>query len=291
MPTKAAPGQLSIAEIHQARHAIGLLPRRNFYLFGAPIAKSMSPTLHNTAFQALGLPHIYHLSESDSVEHVGRVLQDPEFGGASVTIPHKENVKRFVQSISPAAAAIGAINTLVPQPDGTLLGDNTDWLAMRDLILRRLGVNQRQGTVGIVLGAGGTARAAMYVLQQLGLTRYYIHNRTHDKAVQLAAEFGGTAVSSLEGLGADLDVVIGTVPAAAQAPYPAALFANKPVVMDLAYRPRKTVLLQQAAAAGCETVEGIDLLIEQGLFQSQLWTGCLPPRDVVTEAVYRGYGE
>lgn len=55
-----------------------------------PIAKSMSPTLHNTAFQALGLPHIYHLSESDSVEHVGRVLQDPEFGGASVTIPHKE---------------------------------------------------------------------------------------------------------------------------------------------------------------------------------------------------------
>eukprot|EP00668_Euglena_longa_P033180 GGOE01042710.1.p1 GENE.GGOE01042710.1~~GGOE01042710.1.p1 ORF type:complete len:1501 (+),score=423.57 GGOE01042710.1:568-4503(+) len=291
MPMKAAPGQLSIVEIHQLRHVIGLLPKRNFYLFGAPIAKSMSPTIHNSGFQALGLPHVYSLSESESADHVGKVLQDPEFGGASVTIPHKENVKRFVQSMSPAAAAIGAINTIVPQPDGTLYGDNTDWLAMRDLVRRRLEAAKRHGTVGIVLGAGGTARAAMYVLKELGLTQFYIHNRTHDRAVQLAQEFGGTALTSLEGLGADLDVVIGTVPAAAQGQYPPALFANQPVVMDLAYRPRRTALLQQAAAAGCDTVEGIEVLIEQALFQFHMWTGCAPPRDVITKAVYRGYGE
>uniref|UniRef100_A0A7S1NAR1 Pentafunctional AROM polypeptide n=1 Tax=Eutreptiella gymnastica TaxID=73025 RepID=A0A7S1NAR1_9EUGL len=290
LPMKAAPGQLSVKEIHQIRAQIGILPAKNFYLFGSPISQSMSPTMHNTGFQTLGLPHNYSLSESEDPEHVRNVLQDPAFGGASVTIPHKQNVQPFLQALTASATAIGAVNTIIPQPDGTLLGENTDWLAMRTLTVKKLALSNRSASVGIVLGAGGTARAAMYTLQQLNLKTYYIYNRTAEKAQELAKEFGGVAITSLDGL-KDMDVVIGTIPASAQSEYPASLFANKPVAVDLAYRPRRTPLLQQAAAAGCETVEGIDLLIEQGLFQFQLWTGCIAPREEITEAVYLGYGE
>jgi pentafunctional AROM polypeptide len=288
LPMKAAPGQLSVSEIHQIRHSIGLLPKKNFYLFGSPISQSMSPTIHNTGFGVLGLPHVYSLSESPDPEHVRKVLQDPNFGGSSVTIPHKQNVQPMLQSLSPSAQAIGAVNTIIPQADGTLHGDNTDWLAMRTLITQTLAASNRKAEVGIVLGAGGTARAAMYTLQQLSLSKYYIFNRTLEKAQQLANEFGGTAITSLDGI-KDLDVIIGTIPADAQSAYPKELFNKKPVAVDLAYRPRRTPLLKQATAAGCETVEGIALLIEQGLFQFQIWTGCIAPREEIAAAVYGAY--
>eukprot|EP00669_Euglena_mutabilis_P006097 TRINITY_DN1827_c0_g1_i1.p1 TRINITY_DN1827_c0_g1~~TRINITY_DN1827_c0_g1_i1.p1 ORF type:complete len:312 (-),score=26.84 TRINITY_DN1827_c0_g1_i1:235-1170(-) len=132
-------------------------------------------------------------------------------------------------------------------------------------------------------GAGGLLRP-----QQLNLTRFYVYNRTPEKAQQLAAEFGGTAVTSLSDLEAP-DVVIGTIPAGAQGEYPSSVFAKQPVTMDLAYRPRRTALLQQAQAAGCATIEGIDLLIEQGLVQFELWTGCPAPRAPMAQAVYWAY--
>ncbi|KAF9471493.1 hypothetical protein BDN70DRAFT_938911 [Pholiota conissans] len=132
LPNKAAPGQLSFRQIQQALHLMGLLPSRKFYLFGTPISQSMLPSLHNTAFDVLGLPHEYQLLETQDVgEKIKVVITAPDFGGASVTIPYKLDVIPLLDKLTPAAEAIGAVNTIIPQISSkqggssrVLIGDN-----------------------------------------------------------------------------------------------------------------------------------------------------------------------
>ncbi|KAI8924242.1 EPSP synthase-domain-containing protein [Entophlyctis helioformis] len=328
IPTPAAPGQLSIAQIHSLRSAVGLLPRRQFHLFGSPIATSMSPMLHNTGFERLGLPHHYTLSETASWESVrdtvSAELVDGSFGGASVTIPLKVDVLRggVATHITDAARAIGAINTLNVTADGAVGGDNTDWIGIQRVAQRLLAQQSVAGgsaasgrLVGVVLGAGGTARAACYALTTLpGVDSVRIWNRTHDKAVQLASEFGCTAVEALadvfrtngqdNGTPSVRFVVVGTLPASAQDALGLdELFASSSsggVVVEMAYRPRETKLLAaarrvlpSAADAGgagpwvCG--EGIDVLIEQGLEQFKIWTRLHAPAQAMRAAVYAHY--
>ncbi|KAL2916141.1 3-dehydroquinate dehydratase (3-dehydroquinase) [Polyrhizophydium stewartii] len=313
IPTPAAPGQLSIAQIHALRASMGLLPARKFYLFGSPISASMSPMLHNTGFEALGLPHRYGLAETDKWERVRDMIaaDGAAFGGASVTIPLKVDVLQHgvATHVSEAARAIGAINTLYARQDGSIAGDNTDWIGIRRSIETRLAAADlvARPIVGVVLGAGGTARAACYALKQLpGVRAVRVWNRTHAKAVSLASEFGCAAVESLAATlaaepGADGAVfaVVGTVPAGAQdsmdlAGAFAATAGAGGVVVEMAYRPRETRLLSAAAAASTPAspwlrVEGIDVLIEQGLEQFSIWTGLPPPAATMSAAVLSHY--
>ena len=124
---------MSIAEITQVRTSLGLLTPKRFYLFGHPIAHSMSPKMHNTGFELLKFPYTYHLSESEDIEHVRRVIKEPDFGGASVTIPHKEIVAPLLNHITEPARIIGAVNTIT-SIEGILYGDNTDWLGIRQSV-------------------------------------------------------------------------------------------------------------------------------------------------------------
>ena len=155
-----------------------------------------------------------------------------------------------------------------------LLGDNTDWIGIvkpvQDRFVQR---SMAENPVGLVIGAGGAARAACYALRHMNL-RLVVHNpRTHSKAVRLAADFSGTACASLvpEQL-AQFDVVVSTVPGNVEFVLPDYLLQSKPVVMDAAYKPAKTDLLLQAAAADCPVIYGVEMLIEQGMAQFQLWT-------------------
>ncbi|KOS19500.1 Pentafunctional AROM polypeptide [Escovopsis weberi] len=118
LPFKAAPGQLSAAEIRQGLSLMGEIESRDFYLFGKPIAQSRSPALHNSLFKHVGLPHRYQLFETDRVEDLLHLLRKPGFGGASVTIPLKRDVMKHVDVLTPAAKMIGAINTIVPSSKG-----------------------------------------------------------------------------------------------------------------------------------------------------------------------------
>ncbi|KAJ3503558.1 hypothetical protein NLJ89_g8376 [Agrocybe chaxingu] len=168
LPNKAAPGQLSFKQIQQALHLLGLQPAQRFYLFGTPISQSMSPTLHNTGFNILGLPHRYELLETKDVgEEIKIAITSPDFGGASVTIPFKLDVMPLLDRLTPAAEAIGAVNTIIPRDtlgDGSggriLVGDNTDWLGINAAISSKLGASPRI-PAALVIGAGGTARAAI----------------------------------------------------------------------------------------------------------------------------------
>jgi len=132
------------------------------------------------------------------------------------------------------------------------------------------------------MGGGGTARAACYALRQLGMGRLLISNRSTDKAQTLAQEFGGELCPELHaGVAAlqRLDVLVSCVPGTAElSPTPDELRRLQPIVLDAAYRPRQTPLLTNAAAAGCVTIEGIEMLFEQGCAQCEIWTHRAAPR-------------
>jgi len=298
-------------------HLIGQLEPRRFFLFGNPIAHSMSPILHNTAFEVLGLPHVYDLMETADVgEEIKATMVSPDFGGASVTIPFKLDIIPLLDKLSPAAEALGAVNTIIPvstTPDGSsriLYGDNTDWIGIRESVQSRLSSGVIEAA--LVIGAGGTARAAIYALHVLGAQRIYIFNRTKAKAQALTHVFPDVGLEVLEDLdgrwpdeGAAPSVVVSTVPAGATTTdkgisgglvhLPSSLFdrgEGRGVVVDMAYKPAETPLLALARTAGGERwsiVRGVDVLLEQGYVQFENWTGRKCPRSIVRAAVLEKY--
>lgn len=312
LTTKAAPGQLSFHQVQTSLHLMGLLPAKRFYLFGTPIQASPSPTLHNSGFSTLGLPHIYDLFETAEVdEQVKQLLKAPDFGGASVTIPHKLTIMPLLDELTPEAQAIGAVNTVVAQlrGDGTrkLLGDNTDWIGIRNCVRAGLPVEPSGPVIGLVLGAGGTSRAALFALHALGAKHIYLYNRTKTSAEVLAAAFPSDfGIEILDVLDVfphgPPSVIVSTVPGAASTgTKPAgfllltnALFRSESggVAVDMAYRPAQTALLSLASAVkGWSVVRGVDVLLEQGYAQFELWTGRRCPRKVVADAVLMKYLE
>lgn len=293
LPAAAAPGQLSAAQILDARRNLGYLPSRQFYIFGNPTKYSPSPSMHNAGFAANGTAHTYGVCETDEVEPVLEALKKVGAGGGSVTIPLKEKLMPHVSVLSPSAKAIGSLNTLTVQPDGSLHADNTDWLGIRNLLVDTL--RSKRGITGcgelcaLVLGGGGTARAACYALQQMGVGALRVYNRTTAKAEELAKEFGGECMVELEkGVGEleRLDIVVSCVPAQANTTLSnERLKTLNPIVLDAAYRPRDTPLLSAAAAAGCTTIEGVEMLFEQGCAQCEIWTRRPAPRGAIAVGI------
>lgn len=159
-----------------------------FHIFGKPVALSPSPCIHTAAFRELGFPHTYTHFDSDDPSHVIRRCREASSGGGSVTIPLKESVIPQLDALSDSARKIGAVNTITKLRDGTLLGDNTDWLGIQTGLEARRPVGD--SAVGLVCGAGGTARAACYALQKMGLRQVLILNpRTPSRADAVAADF------------------------------------------------------------------------------------------------------
>ena len=315
LPTKAAPGQLSFIEIQTALRLIGQLSVKRFYIFGKPVAKSPSPTLHNTAFSHLGLPHSYGRLETDTIDaDVRSTLGLADFGGASVTIPLKRDIIAQLDVLTPEAKAIGAVNTVIPSTNALghriLLGDNTDWIGIREVVRARLPPSLHKIESCLIIGAGGTARAAIYALHALGATRIHLFNRTRQSAEELVHAIPGAQVELLDTLdvtslqGPPPSVIVSTVPASATTTekgvadalfLPSSLFsADAGVVVDMAYRPAETPLLKlakTAAPAGREwhSVAGIEVLLEQGYKQFELWTGRRCPRRIVSKTVLEAY--
>lgn len=329
LPVAAAPGQLSVKQINQFRALLGADRPRQFYLFGTPIAHSMSPTIHNTGFEELGFGHRYSLSESGEWKHVLDVVErgkrDGSFGGGSVTIPLKEEVIKLdrgvVDELTEAAKQIGSLNTLVAvypanggNGVGRIVGDNTDWLGMKRAISKRM-PSVGSTSVGVVLGGGGTARAACFTLKNLGVGELRIWNRTKAKAEVLSSEFGGVIVENLGDLLAPLAntvptttfIIIATIPGDAQAQLDLeSIFSSKTpvdggsakhgVIVEMAMKPRRTPLLAvldlgRSHGWNFDVVEGIEILLEQGYEQFIRWTGRKAPEVPISAKVYERYNQ
>ena len=285
---------------------------QKFAIIGHNIAYSVSPAMHNAAYNELGLPHTYGLIDEEDVATIvaSDFWVDPAFRGMSVTIPHKQAIMPHLDELSDAAERIGAVNTVIVDKAAsgggrTLRGDNTDWIGIYNPLKARLGgdASSNKGGAALILGAGGTARAAAYAATQLGLERVY-YNRTPSKAQELADAFGGTVVGDLSGASDGNDqqsktlgdvckekdlkvrVVLSTLPAAAGFELPEWLAADKStVVFDVNYKPYWTPLLRQAEAAGLDVVRGSEMLWEQGVGQFELWLDQDAPYDVMKKVV------
>ena len=320
LPSKAAPGQLSAAEIRKVQGIVGEIVPKKFFLFGKPISQSRSPPLHNTLFELTGLPHQYGLFETDHAEDIVPIIRSPDFGGGSVTIPLKLDVMPLIDTIDSAAHTIGAVNTIVPVQDPTgktiLMGHNTDWQGMV-LALRNAGAYGNTGILteaGMVIGGGGTARAAIYALKNMGYNPIYLVGRNKAKLGQLTHSFSSdyniillSSVEEASQVPADKQpvVAIGTIPGdtpidnamreilcsifqvGATAANTAGVTAGnaRKVLLEMAYKPAVTALMQLASNSGWRTVAGLEALVGQGIHQFKLWTDIMPLYAVSRDAV------
>ncbi|RDH33488.1 hypothetical protein BDQ94DRAFT_143198 [Aspergillus welwitschiae] len=237
---------------------------------------------------------------------MSHLITSPSFGGASITMPHKIAAFDHCTEVSDSARAIGAINTLVttrsPQANSKVVvkGDNTDWSGLYTLIIDHLskgGVHTAKATgkVGLVIGAGGAARAGVYALLQAQFSTIIIWNRTVEKAEKIIQDFDTLkiegiemrAVGNVKGIG-PVDVVIGTIPGDVKAEEDfEGLFQGSEtgLCVEMAYKPKVTPLMRVAERRGWVVRDGLEVLLRQGFEQYRLWTGLEAPELVMREAI------
>ena len=256
---------------------------------GGAIAHSVSPSMHNAAFGAARLDAVYlrfPAASADDFMAFGRALG---ISGASVTIPHKVALFDRVDEVEAVARRIGAINT-IRVADGRWIGGNTDASGFLHPLLNRVELKGRRAAV---LGAGGAARAVAVALASSGCS-VRVHARDRAKAADTAA-IASAEVGPWPPEPDSWDLLInctpiGMHPRIDETPVPADQLTGQ-VVYDLVYNPLMTRLLREAAARGCHTIGGLDMLVGQADEQFQWWTGTKPQSGVMREAALKRLAE
>ncbi len=258
-------------------------------VLGWPVAHSRSPAMQNAALAAAGL-HDWRYQllpvPPDLLREVVLALPAAGFRGANVTIPHKQAALALATAPTASAAAIGAANTLVFEPGGEITADNTDAPA----IVAALPF-PAAGATALVLGAGGSARAAVWALLDAGAARVSVWNRTPERARELAAELGADAVTGARP--ADMLVHCTSVGLDGSSPFDrlpigADDLGGYRCVVDLVYAAGGTELVAQARARGVVAVDGLELLVLQGALSFQRFTGVAPSLEAMRAAVGAG---
>jgi shikimate dehydrogenase len=267
-------------------------------LLGHPVHHSLSPRIHNAALRHQGLDLVY-LAFDVPDGHLGgafEALRLLRASGANLTIPHKETALSLVDEVDPAAARIGAVNTVVNQ-QGRLTGYNTDVSGFA-AALRTVRPEGAWGLRCVVVGAGGAARAVVAALVDGGAEHVWVCNRTRERAVALcsaAAEWGkvpceviAPEAASEVVPGADLVVnatSLGLVEPVKDFAIDVDTLHCGHVVVDLVYGPRSTALVESARARGAHAIDGREMLVMQAAASYRLWTGREAPVDVMRAGV------
>jgi len=264
-------------------------------VIGNPVEHSLSPAIHNAAFQKLGLNFVYLAFRVEAIGDAIKGLRAlGNFRGASVTIPHKVAAVPFLDSVEPTARHIGAINTIVAA-GGVITGYNTDATgALRALREGGVALNGRQV---VMLGSGGAARAIAFALgAETGIDHLTILGIDEEERAVLVRDLRsktGMAVQeslldegTLRKVLPDTHVLIhctpmGMSPRVHQTSVPATLLHPGLTVMDIVYNPRDTQLLKDAKAAGCRVIPGLEMFLHQAAAQFELWTNQAAPADVM----------
>jgi shikimate dehydrogenase len=262
---------------------------RRAAVLGKPVAHSLSPVIHNAGYAAAGLSGWSYTAIECAEPQLPGLVADlgPEWSGLSLTMPLKEAALAVAAEVSPVAAAAGAANTLVRRPDGSWYADNTDVEGLTE-VLRAAGVPPKS-TVA-VLGAGGTARAALAAAARLAAARVTVVARRSAAVEALRPAALGVPVTAAPwSAAADqtaADVLISTVPKGVADPLAAAAtFRPDGVVVDVLYDPWPTPLAAAATTAGCRVVSGRDLLLAQAIGQFERFTGVAAPRTAMAAAL------
>ncbi|MCK6629022.1 MAG: shikimate dehydrogenase [Anaerolineae bacterium] len=269
-------------------------------VMGWPVAHSLSPAMHNAAFAELGLDWAYVPLpvRPDDVEQALKGLAALNFVGTNVTVPHKQAVMRYMDELSQAARITGAVNTIHLQ-DGKFYGYNTDAIGFLNS-LKEANCDPK-GLRAAVLGAGGAARAVVFALARAGADSVIVLNRTAERGAflvdDLAAAFPGShltfaalTLESLAVLDEKIDLVVnstsvGMHPHIDASPWPADVpMPARVIFCDLVYNPLETVFLARARAAGAATIDGLGMLVHQGAYAFEKWTGQPAPIEVMRQA-------
>ncbi len=268
-------------------------------VIGNPVEHSLSPAIHNAAFQKLGLNFVYLAFRVENIADAIRGIRAlGNVRGFSVTIPHKVSAIRYLDEVEPTARQIGAINTIVVD-DGKLIGYNTD--ASGALRALRDGGVELQGQRVVMLGSGGAARAIAFALAAdsavaelfiLGIDEAERRGLVYDLQAKtsLRVHEATLGADTLRRLLPEAQVLIhctpvGMHPRSDESCVPAELLHAHLAVLDIVYNPLETRLLKDAAAAGCRTVRGLEMFLNQAAAQFELWTNRPAPTDVMRAAL------
>jgi shikimate dehydrogenase len=263
-------------------------------VLGWPIAHSRSPAMHEAAYAALGLSDWRYQRlpvPPDLLAETVRALEGAGFVGANVTIPHKEAALALADEATPETRTIGAANTLTFL-DGAIRAANTDAPGLLAALSAAAGDdNPARGARALVLGAGGSARAAVWALRQAGAAEVMVWNRTPARAHELGAALGARPVDGAQ----PADLLVNCTPVGLREPD--ATFKDLPIdadtvssfcyVIDLVYRDGDTPLVRAARTRGVTTVSGLDVLVHQGALSLESWLGRRAPIGAMREGALR----
>ena len=267
-------------------------------VIGHPIEHSMSPAMHNAALQEASLDYIYLAFDvpPEDLEKAVIGFKKHDMKGINVTIPHKETVIKYLDQIDPLAKKIGAVNT-VKNENGNLIGKNTDAFgAKQALINAGFEINKKNV---LILGAGGAARAVSFALSD-EIDKIFICDIIENKAISLANElkdkmkinaFGKkSSDETLNSVITDIDLLINTTPVGMypdvkKTPISKDLLVEHLFVYDIIYNPLNTQLLNDASEIGCQTLNGIEIFVNQGALAFEWWTDTKPNKNIMRKTI------
>jgi 3-dehydroquinate dehydratase/shikimate dehydrogenase len=258
---------------------------RIFGVAGNPVAHSLSPLLHNTAFRREIVNAVMLPLKPRSLDDLLTVVRELPLAGVAVTMPFKQEIIPHLANMDPLTAKIGACNTLRTGADGKLYGFNTDVAGVLRPLERRL---RLKGARVAVLGAGGAARAAVFGLVEQG-AEVFVVNRTHDKAVALARQAKAKSLKHEVFAKQKFDVLINSTPCGMKGNKQTLPIAEKELnanlVFDMVYNPIETPLLKLAHSHGIAVISGLEMFVQQGARQFEIWTGKPAPENEMLRVV------
>ncbi len=254
--------------------------KKLFGLIGSGIKYTLSPQIHNTVFRVKKIEAEYHvldISEHNFDNEITNIFR--RYMGLNVTIPYKVRILKYITEFTREAEETGAVNTVKIVHENEIIGHNTDVYGIEKALERnRISI---RGMKCLVLGAGGAARAAVYVFNKLGVSKIVVANRSTSRSVELREHFKRFGIhidvvpwdSRIE-YAIKSDLIINCTPVGTQSqesPLPEHVFNSNQVVIDMVYRPRMTCMLRYAMNRGAKIVDGLTILIYQALTADEFW--------------------
>lgn len=283
---ETAPGQIDARTLAET-YRINQLDKatRIYGVAGNPIKHSLSPIMQNTAFRKETVNAVYLALQTTKLSDLLTLVREVPFSGLSVTMPLKEEIMPHLEKADPLSAKIGAANTIVRSQDGKLYGFNTDVAAVVRPLEKRLPL---KGAKVLVLGAGGAARAAVFGLKDKH-AEVYILNRTQESAQKLAREAHAKVVRQDQMAKSQFDVIVNATPCGMSGVKPTHVLEpeelNAKIVFDLVYNPIETPLLRMAREKDLQVITGVEMFVQQGARQFEIWTGKPAPEEDMLRVV------
>lgn len=267
---------------------------------GNPIGHSLSPIMHNAALETMDLDQEYRydkmlLQKADLKKFI-ESIESGSISGANVTLPFKTDVIPLLPNISETAAAVGAVNT-IHREGSDVIGSNTDVQGLLNVLVEN-GVDL-EGSRVTIIGAGGAARAVGFAVANEDISSLKILNRSELGAAKLAESIRKTSdviiqsstLDSFNDSKDEIDLLVNCTPigmighSIGRSPVNKNFISSDSVVMDLVYNPMRTRLLKDADNMGCQTIDGLGMLVHQGALSFESWIGLKPPLDVMRNSV------